>query len=178
MNPSVTPIKKKWHNRDEFLTGANISDVALSPPSCWAILNLDRSDGKRPCKPAVFEAIRKHTALRRLVNHGKWSSTGLILCRFQILNYLTGVSERHFHELVPRQGSCRSSIPNVVCRAFNPFKPKKYCPRFRNHDYLFIHFFFEKSPNPLFRYHNTEWGSSKPLDMLDPVVQQTVLVAP
>ena len=146
MNPSVTPIKKKWHNRDEFLTGANISDVALSPRSCWAS-PYPRSQWWETTVQG--RCIRNHTALRRLLNHGKWSSTGLILCRFQILNCLTGVSERHFHELVPRQGSCRSSIPNVVCRAFNPFKPKKCCPRFRNHDYLFIHFFFLKNPQIL-----------------------------
>ena len=163
MNPSVTPIKTKWHNCDEFLNGANVMTFSRLSPSCWA--SSLTSIAKRPQwwqTTVQGRCIRKHIALRRLLNHGKWSSTGLILCRFQILNCSTGVSERHFTTYFPGRvlqsltSSAGLSIPSNQ-------KMLSSIPQ----SWLFIYsFIFEKSPNhPLSRSHNTEWGRSKPLDM-------------
>jgi len=58
MNPSVTPIKTKWHNRDEFLTGANISDVAVVSVVLSKALTSIAAMGNDHARPLYSKAYR------------------------------------------------------------------------------------------------------------------------
>ena len=63
MNPSVTPIKTKWHNPDEFLNCANVSDVfAFVAVVLNKLLNLDCETSPRTgndrARPLYSKAYR------------------------------------------------------------------------------------------------------------------------
>ena len=69
MNPSVTPIKTKWHNCDEFLNCANVSDVfAVVAVVLSKFVNFNRetspATGNDRARPLYSKAYRTTALLQ------------------------------------------------------------------------------------------------------------------